>query len=458
MKKLILLLGAVLIGLSSFAQINGKQIRNVQKELKSYTKKAAAKKPKYDLTKLSSLKKLPTEKTHYEWNNNNWEFYYSSEIKYSPDGRILEETQTDLTKSVIIKVSYLYNSNNKPIAINSDLKAGNTWVPYTSTIIDYNAEGDIILFEDRYYNSGNWEIMNGLKYDITYNNMTGTKSIVNSYFTGLKYDTTEMYIEYYNNNILIMEETQVYNPNSGFVPVDQHTYLFDSNGVDTGMIRRAWDGTNWNDDLLYCNYKWDNATKDFLSENTVYTSVGTSWFIYQRETYTRDNFGSFMYLSEFNFNGNWVGDIRIANMLDQYGSRVAYIYDMFTNGQWVQLFRISEDFTYDNEGNILEHIYKETDSNGDLQNLYKDTFSGYQLPSGFQISKIKSLRFYPNPTSSYIQLTDELALEVYEIKNLAGQVIRRGKVDDTAKIYFDGLEKGMYLVFVKDFQAKVIKR
>lgn len=442
------------IGFGVFAQNNALQIRNVKKEQPQTRKKAASHTPKYDLSKLTATGKVPAKQTHFEWDNGSWAFYYNADISYHADGRKKAELLKDQSGKEMGRITYRYDAQNRPLEILTEMKSNSGWVPYYSTLMEYHAEGDLISQEERMWQNGAWTLLWGQKWATEYDHVNHTKTVIDIYFEDSQYDTSMKYIEHRENNVLIAEETHQYVGNNQFIPTEKYTYLFD-NGIDTGMIKYAWDGTDWNEDLLYCNYEWNNPAKEFLTKNHVYIKLGSDWFLYEREIYTLDNFGSFSYLQEDYANGLWIGDMRIQTINDEHKNRIEYAYDLYLGGAWMQLFRIIEEYTYDTEGNILEHVYKETDSNGDLQPMNKDLFSDYLVQTGMNTIKSKSLGVFPNPASSTLYLKESLAGKTYQLKNVFGQTIASGKVDENSSIGVSEMDAGLYLLTIEDYQTKI---
>lgn len=454
MKKILTLLCFSLMSIGLMAQTNGIQIRKTEKEVQHLSKSKKVGKSKFDLTKISGQEKAASKQSHYEWSNG-WEFYYNSDISYHGDGRMKSQLLKDELGNVVSRIVYSYDAQNLPKEISTELLQGNDWKPYMSTVIDYNSQGELLRYEDRYWANNEWQILFGQKFEIEYDLVNHTKTTIESNFGGSKYDTTEKRIEYRINNVLTKEETYTFDGYDSFIPIEQYEYLYDNSGIDTGLLKRIWIGNNWQEDLLYCNYEWDNPGKEFLTNNNVYIKIGSDWDLYERETYSRDSYGSFYYLLERYMNGLWIGDMRISSINDIYKSRVSYTYDLYLSGTWMQLFKIEEEYVYDTEGNILEHIYRESDSNGDMQNLYKDEYSDYVLLMGVNTKKSVFLKIYPNPASNYIIISEaKLSGKKYSITNMAGKIIKSDVLNENLTIEINNIEEGIYLLSIGSFQGK----
>lgn len=455
MKRLITLFFAMAIITSALAQTNGYQIKSVKKSLDIAVKKTKTVKLKYDLTKLVFASKSPLKQVHYDWSNNNWDFSYDSDINYHSDGRKNSESLKDLTGKEFSRITYTYDNQNRLTEVNNEMKSNGGWLPYFSTVIEYNLQNDITKYENRIWMNNSWSVLSGMSYGITYDVSVGSKSIIESYFNGSKYDTSMMYVEYKTNNVITSEESHQYVGNNTFIPIEKFDYLFENN-VDTGLLKYSWDGTTWNEDLLYCNYQWSSPTKDFLTNNNVYIKLGNNWFMYEREVYTQENYGGFGYLLQEYANGMWLDNMRIQNLNDSIGNRTDYIYDLFIGGTWQQLFRIEELYTYDSEGNILDHVYKETNSNGDLIPVTKDVYSNFILLTGIEHSNTNSIGFYPNPCSNYVILKDEkFQYKKYLLMDLTGKVLQSGIIDANLKISLENMNTGLYILSIDHFQSKL---
>lgn len=456
MKIILTLISVLTISYSSFAQTNGIQIKKLKSDLHSNINKNKHFKPKYKLQKTGFATKHPLTQLHYEWNTTGWEFNYDSGIEYFSDGRKKSESWKDEFGNVFAKVNYSYDAQLRLVQIYSEVISLTGWEPFYSTIMEYNVQGDLVKYEDRYWNNNAWVIINGLAYAITYEPTLGTKATVESYFNGSAYDTSMKYIEYRTNNQLISEETHQYVGNQTFIPIEKFDYLFD-NTIDTGLLKYMWDGSTWKEDMLYCNYVWSSPSKDFLTNNNVYIKLGSTWFMYEREIYTQESFGGFSYLLQDYGAGTWIDNMRIYNLNDSIGNRVAYIYDLFLNGTWQQLFRIEETYVYDNEENILEHIYKETDSNGDLLPISKDVYSNYSLLLGVNNTQKESIRFYPNPTTDYIVIeNNKFQHKAFQITDINGIQILKGEINTEMKITLPNLSPGVYIITIENSQNKFI--
>ena len=452
---LIVLLAFVKLGI---AQKNGLSILKTKDLVQTTAKKKVNQfSPSLQLSKKGN-EKFPGTKVHYEWVEmvNDWVYSNTSSISYNSDGSIANEILQDDQQNVIGRINYTYNSNGMMTQALMEVQmAPNVFVPYMSTVNEFNIQGDLTLSENRMWNNNAWEIVYGDRYDIEYNAMLGVKSTIECYWNGSKYDSSMRRVERYLNNVLFKEESYQFT-GTEFVPIDQYEFIYDNNGVDTGMIKRLWDGNAWVDDQLYCNYVWDSPTKDFLVNTQIFLKVGTSWRLYQRETFTHDVYDSFSYLLENYMNGNWAGNMRIQIVNNAYKARTLYLYDLYLNGAWEELFRIEEEYAYDSEGNETLHIYKESDSNGQLNNIYKDIYSDFITISGISNSKNKAIGFYPNPSSDYIKLKDEKLIgQNYFIIDLSGKTIQSDLISESLEIDTRKINSGLYLIKVGQHQSKL---
>lgn len=457
MKKLLTLIFLSMVGIGVYAQKNSLYIKSIQKDLPQAAKINTVKKPLYNINQFKGNEKVPSKKVHYEWIDSDWEFYHKSTLEYFADGRIKSELQADQSNTPISRINFTYDAALRIIEINSELAKGSQWVPYIQSTFTYNTEGDLIKNEDKIWLNTDWAIMQGEQFDIEYDMANQTKSVIESHWNGYKYDSSMKYVSTYNNSVLVLESTYQHDGFGNFIPVEQYEFLYDQSGMDTGMLRQLWDGTTWVDNLLYCEYEWDSPSKDFISKDHIYLKLGSDWKLYQRETFTRDVYGSFSYLSEEYRSGVWYGDMRIVQINDQYKSRISYIYDLFLSGSWQQLFEIKEEYEYDSEGNVLEHVYKESDSNGDLRPLTKDIYSEYFSLTGITNKRTEKLYVYPNPTSDYIRVKDDKLIgKVYTLYNHLGKEIKHDKLDETKSIDVRKIGDGTYILVIDKYSAKVL--
>ncbi len=460
MKKvitLIFLATIIAIGSDSEAQVL-MQKKHHQKVLSN-----SAKKSKSNLKVFNkSLNQLPTKIENYGWDttSTSWLKEYESVVSYNSNNLPVLEMMYDLNGNEAFRAISTYDSKNRLTQYLTEYKGqNNSWIGNEKYIYVYNADDELILSEESYYTGASWEVFYGTKKDIVKNTSTNTKTTITLENYGSAYDTIDKLIQYYSpNNLLISEQSFQYSFVGGFQPTEQYEYLYDQNNVDTGMIKSTWDGSDWDAQFLYCNYTWDNPSKDFLAGNKIYFYTSTGLHIYQRETYTRDANGSFSYLLEEEANGQWFGNMKINIVHDNYKNRVLYDYDVNYGNGWLDLFMIVEEYTYDATGNMTSHIYKETDFNGDLQNKYKLVFSEFINATGLNNTKYLEVKIYPNPCTEFIKVEHaNLNEKEYVIYNLGGQIIQRGTIQQQ-KINTTELSNGYYILNTEKYQAVFIKK
>lgn len=69
------------------------------------------------------------------------------------------------------------------------------------------------------------------------------------------------------------------------------------------------------------------------------------------------------------------------------------------------------------------------------------------------------IKVYPNPTSQYIQISSNLSDIVnYELFNMAGQLLKKGKTTNSTKIDISNLTKGIYLIKATENDKKTIEK
>jgi hypothetical protein len=72
----------------------------------------------------------------------------------------------------------------------------------------------------------------------------------------------------------------------------------------------------------------------------------------------------------------------------------------------------------------------------------------------------KTFLVHPNPTSSFINIPNELNNNAYELRNIQGQIVKSGKV--TSQIFMHNLENGIYFLNINDqnqiWSTKIIKK
>ncbi len=460
MKKVITLIflsAMVALGAESNAQVL-MQKKHHQKIISNSAKKSKKSIKPFQ----TSSTQVPTKIATFAWDSTivDWTKEYESVVTYNSKGLATQELIFDLTGNEVFRTSSTYDAKDRLIEFLTEYKAqNNTWIADEKFIYQYNADDVLILSEELYFAGSTWEVFVGNKTDITKNITNNTKTIINLETYGSGYDTINKIIEYYgSNNLLITEEYYEHSILTGFTPTIQYEYLYDQNNVDTGMVKSMWDGTDWDAQFLYCNYTWDNPSKDFLASNNIYYYAFTGLQIYQRETYTRDANGSFSYLLEEEINGQWIGNMKINIVHDDHKNRVLYDYDMNYGNGWEQLFMIVEEYTYDVIGNMTSHIYKETDFDGILQNKYKLVFSEFMTTTGLNNTKALEVKVFPNPCTEFLKVENVgLNEKEYVIYNLGGQIIQSGTIQHQ-KINTTELSNGYYILNTDKYQAVFIKK
>ncbi len=463
MKKLIgISIILIIVFTTVFVQAQGLLERKHQIKVLDGKQKLLLKKnnkSKINLFRSSAIKRA-AKSDYFEWDENSsgWKYYYKSEISYNSSGLIIGEIMYDEQDNEMYKTSYTYDIQNRLLNYQADMKlSANTWMPMEKYVYEYNSDGDIVLEEQSYYTGTEWLVAYGKKSFVSADINLQTKTVINleNYSSG--YDTIDQYIYHYNaNNLIVSEEFYQYYDGE-FIPSAQYEYLYDQNNVDTGMIKKMWDGSAWRNQLLYCEYTWDNAQKEFLSSCSIYYFSFNGLQLHQRETYTRDANGSFSYLLEDEYNGTWQGNMRITIVNDENNNRILYDYDLNFGNGWEQLFMIVEEYLYDSENNMLSHIYRESNSNGILENKYKILYSDYKVVSGIRNNKSIQMRTYPNPCTETIFIDqNELINKEYKIYSLSAQLIQSGILNEN-EIKIHSLKSGMYILKIDNYQSTFIK-
>lgn len=461
MKKVITLIfisAMIALGSESNAQVL-MQKKHHQKVISNSAKKSK----KSIKPTLTSSTQVPTKISTFGWDSLivDWTKEYESVVTYNSKGLATQELMFDLNGKEVYRTTSTYDAKDRLIEFLSEYKtSNNTWVGNEKYVYQYNADDELILSEELYFTGNTWEIFYGTKFDIIKNISNNTKTIISLENYGAGYDTISKLIQYYgSNNQLIADQNFNYSFVSGFMPTEQYEYLYDQNSIDTGMVKSVWDGTDWDAQFLYCNYTWDNPSKDFLASNKIYYYTFSGLQIYQRETYTRDANGSFSYLLEdYTNSGQWVGNMRINIVNDEQGNRVLYDYDVDYGSGWMQLFLIEEEYTYDAIGNMTSHIYRETDFNGVLQNKYKLVFSEFINATGIKENKFISVKTFPNPCTNFIQFENtKLEGKSYMIYNQSGQIMQTGTIEKQ-QINTSELSNGYYILNTDKYKAVFIKR
>src|SRR5574343_1525518 len=139
MKKAVFLLLILLLSIGSNAQSKRHNSRELNKELKTYLSTKNTSNVKLRHTNSFKTPKFPLEQTHYDWDGNQWEFAYNSDITYHPDGRKKYDLLKDQFNDVFTTVWYTYDVQNRITEVYAEVLTFTGWEPMLQTIYEYNA-------------------------------------------------------------------------------------------------------------------------------------------------------------------------------------------------------------------------------------------------------------------------------------------------------------------------------
>lgn len=219
--------------------------------------------------------------------------------------------------------------------------------------------------------------------------------------------------------------------------------------------------------------KWDSTERTINMQWFDWTGriadSDPSYFIYQlwdvdsfktdyRYTATKpDPYGSEIENRHSLINNQWIPNMRITTIVDEYMNLTNFMFEYFIDTGLVLLSQNTSENTYQN-GMLKEMIYRELDgSTGILEKTARFRYSELTAV-GINDNKLKyaSLNAYPNPITNGKSLSiqvDQASIASIEIYNLSGnlvsEVCKNEKINKGIYSFKIDLPSGMYFVKTK---------
>ena len=197
------------------------------------------------------------------------------------------------------------------------------------------------------------------------------------------------------------------------------------------------------------------ANKDTIFLSALQTqSIGSNIYTYDRLTnklssgktrpQNSNGYGQMSKFGNYLVQGIWTG---------QHGKDSVKVYDLELNERWREVlpFKLpySSSFHAVNDSTLIMHttdsafFYKfNPDSLPEIEDTEDDTGTFVNRISGKDVD----LRIYPNPAGNFIHV-EHFTNANYEIHNLTGQIVKRGKINQT-RIEINALPAGSYFLRV----------
>lgn len=284
----------------------------------------------------------------------------------------------------------------------------NAWLPTQKITYQNNGNSiDTASIETSTYNTQNKLLTNVYSY---YNSgaLAFGYSISNSYDNGGK--LTSEIVSQYNNGAWV-------NSNKGY-------YFYDNNNSLNKVVQYGWDTTNnvWakTDSIVNITFQfWGGDLES--SRPSTYTDIDTA--------------------------GNQTKDSMFYDAQNMQILRISYT---LTNGNWIYASKSTDNYTYDNNNNILEHSFLDY-RDGSLTAVYgdKQVYEGYSAcsaPAGIaNIKKNEMPALYPNPSYGILNIPNHTTVSKIEVFSVYGE-----KAFSTSTIAesidLSTISKGIYIV------------
>jgi ligand-binding sensor domain-containing protein len=236
------------------------------------------------------------------------------------------------------------------------------------------------------------------------------------------------------------------------------------NYIATDPSNQKWFGTQLNGVSIYNNSTFNNistTTMDSLVDDNVYAiafdKTGQKWI------------GTRYGITKLGTANNWLKNYRPVDGL--YNEWVHDIKIDSNNNVWVVLFT---DYNVDGGISVFNgttwHSYSLTDGLADKQviRLAVDKNNDVWVATGNGVSKIHQTSsigdyskenawgIYPNPFTDKIEISNTTGKELYELRNIMGQIIWKGQ--QIGQHNFSALQSGVYFLKVDNITtSQVIK-
>ena len=387
-----------------------------------------------------SLVHKPNKSRNYSWSGSSWIFIDSSEYVYNAQGQVtnsMSQNGSYFTERITSNYDNLFQPT---LEIKQDYDHVNsTWRPGIKNQIDYNGMQDIILDERYIFENGDWGLWIGTKNTYQYdgNNRISEK---------IEY-TYDQFDEVYKENLKFSDivydaQNNILEQTKSFWHVSQQFMYFEKevntynpdNTIDTQYV-----------------FDWNANTN--------------SWDNFQRNTFTYGLNGSYVCQIEVYVSNAYQTSGMHGVNFDSHGNRTRYYTESWdeTSNQFVLIEDYVDDYLYDMNDYLIQHIHKEITNSPQAENIYRKdyyNFETFDSQVGIPANETEAISIYPNPmeTTSVIDLSKlQEKVQSLSVFNAAGIEILSIPVIENKKVILtnEQLQSGLYLILIETDSRKI---
>ncbi|MDG1730304.1 MAG: T9SS type A sorting domain-containing protein [Algibacter sp.] len=329
-----------------------------------------------------------------------------------------------------------------------DIGGGN-WI--NSSGINYTYENNNLKTEtDLSWTGSGWEISGRLTYNYNANNKA-TEEIYESYDVSNGFEKEDRVVYTYNGNGDLFK-IEGYIWDNGAWSIESMSTLTYMGTTLTGGVSEDYDGSVWTNTFQSTVSYEDGNISEIIEEEW----NGSTWELDGRDTFTYDG-NEISSVKYDNRNGAvWEESFTVTYVLDGNGNRISET-ETYNGGTTTFVTTYTYDMSalmssFDNpfaDYNGLEYLYEDFPYFNKILsttgNNYKTTYNYNNVLSASDISNKSeiSLEVFPNPSTNYITVKSNLAVDFITVFNAVGSKIISTR---DKKININSLPHGIYLV------------
>ena len=325
---------------------------------------------------------------------------------------------------------------------------------FSRSIYDYNSENQVIEVIAQTNIAGTW--FNGSRTQNTYTGDNLTEEIESNWNGSAWVNSFRIQSTFAGNNLTEEIESNWDGANWINSLRRQNTY---TNGNLTEEIESNWDGANW---VLFSraeyNYNGSNQLENDLFQ--LRNAEGTSWENANRSVYTynADLLEQEEYQEWNAVNSTWVNlELRTYSY---EGSDISEIISSFWDG-FEYLLEDKSLLSYNADGLIAQIIFQEY-FDSDWENATRVTFV-YPACQSLSTEEFATFdfSFHPNPSNDKLKILNlpqgGAALN-YNIYDLSGRLVQKGKLNSDFTINTQNITDGLYILKLNNELHSVAKQ
>ncbi len=458
----------MMLAVGATAQISPKATKPSHSFLQSKKEEVNQKIKTLKAQQKATVDHIPGKGTFYTWDttSQDWLFDYSSTYQYNPAHQVTSEVQTDEDGLFTQRITTTYNANGAPLQAETEGWFNNKWNPGYKSVYMYNSHDELVQYEELFYMPGEWIVVFGLRNNITYHPVSGAETWIMSYWDGTQYVEEQMIEIEKNAQGLHTIETISAREDSGWYPVMQNEYSYNTASNTTEMIRSLHNGSDFfRFEKMISVYETQPQAEDRPLSITYETWNAGTWVSSRKFTYTYDSFGSYDRVEEV-YTGGWQNNARNRERVDRNGNQLQSSYETWNGSQWEIMFDNQYTLSYDAEENLTERILSVSNDIGFLQPRTREVYEEFPVSTGIGQQEALSLTAYPNPVKEQLQLrlADALTGELsVTLRDMTGRTVYRQNFNGNAvAIDMSTYPHGIYILEVstkeKNSMIKIVKQ